>query len=923
MPFGGEVKLTGESEYRRAIQAITQDLGKMSSELKKQASDFNANDKSMRNTAQQQKALNDALKQQQEELAKAKNAYAQYSVALQTQQQRHNALSREYNNAVKELDKIGKEVGETSEEYKKQQKVVDDLGQELADSNKEMNESKSAMSSLKKEINDSQKVIDTTTKEMEELGKETKKSGDKAKDSADKGWTPLKQILADLGTSAIKSALSGMQKLGGAFISVGKQALDSYAEYEQLVGGVETLFKDSASIVEGYANDAYKTSGLSANEYMQQVTSFSASLINSLDGDTAKASEVANRAIIDMSDNANKMGTDIGMIQNAYQGFAKQNYTMLDNLKLGYGGTKEEMKRLLADAEKMPEAMGRKFDLNNYADVVDAIHVVQEHMGIAGTTAKEASTTIQGSSLAMKSAWQNMLTGMADDNANFDQLINNLVDSVMTFADNIMPRVQTIISGMGKAIPQLLEKLVPEIIKTVPPLLEESLPLLVTAIQSMIESLLDVAPQIITAVTNLIPQIVSALLSMIPQVMTAGYQIITGLIEGIGEAIPELLTMMPEIISQIVDVMSQGMPDVIGAGIGLIQSLIEGILLTIPELIAKFPEMFSQLLSTILSQLPLILTAGGEIILSLIQGITDTIPQLIAMLPEIINSTVETLTSMLPEIIDTGIEVLLALIDGLVEAIPQLVDMLPTIIDTIINVLMQNLPLIINAGMKILIAVIQGLTKALPQLIGMVPQIISSIVTTLTRNLPQILSMGAKILMQLISGILKSLPQLVSSIGQLGMTIIREIGKLPSKMLDIGKNLVKGLWNGISDMTSWVIGKIKGFGDSVLGGIKKFFGISSPSKLFEDEVGVYLAQGIGEGFSDEMKNVTKQMENSIPHSFDTNLNVSGQRTGSNGSMGYYAMVDAFKEALSEMKIELDDDQVGRFIDKTVTRLVYN
>ena len=295
-----------------------------------------------------------------------------------------------------------------------------------------------------------------------------------AKASLGKLVAGLKKVDAGL-TSALKTAGKLALKLGGLAVkglatgvaagvaglgALATAAINSYAEYEQLIGGVDTLFKDNAKTVVKYANDAYKTAGLSANEYMSTVTSFSASLLQSLGGDTKKASALADQAIIDMSDNANKMGTDMSMIQNAYQGFAKQNYTMLDNLKLGYGGTKEEMQRLLKDAEKIS---GKKFDLSSYADVVSAIHVIQTEMGITGTTAKEASSTIQGSFNAMKSAWTNFLTGMADGEQDFDQLVGNLVDSVVTFGKNLIPRIKILLPRLVEGITALVKSLIPEL----------------------------------------------------------------------------------------------------------------------------------------------------------------------------------------------------------------------------------------------------------------------------------------------------------------------------------------------------------------------------------------------------------------------------------------------------------------------------
>lgn len=260
--------------------------------------------------------------------------------------------------------------------------------------------------------------------------------------------------------TAAKKAVSALAKVGAAasagFAALGVGSVKGYADYEQLVGGVETLFKDSKNTVMKYANNAYKTAGMSANDYMETVTGFSASMIQSLGGDTKKAAELSNQALIDMSDNANKMGTDMESIKYAYQGFAKQNYTMLDNLKLGYGGTKEEMERLLADAQKLS---GQKYDISSFADITQAIHVVQTEMGITGTTAKEAASTIQGSINSMKGAWQNFITGMADPNQDMGQLTDNLVNSVVTVAKNLFPRIQAMLPRLAAGVGTLLSQL--------------------------------------------------------------------------------------------------------------------------------------------------------------------------------------------------------------------------------------------------------------------------------------------------------------------------------------------------------------------------------------------------------------------------------------------------------------------------------
>ncbi len=288
---------------------------------------------------------------------------------------------------------------------------------------------------------------------MKNLKNKTKEAGD--------GFTVFKGIVANLASQAISSAINGVKRLSSEIVNIGKQAISNYASYEQLIGGVETLFKESSKLVSDYANNAYKTAGLSANNYMETVTSFSASLLQGLGGNTKKAAEIANLAITDMSDNANKMGTDMSSIQNAYQGFAKQNYTMLDNLKLGYGGTQAEMIRLINDSGVLKKKI-KDLDKVSFDTIIQAIHKVQDSMGITGTTALEASTTIEGSINSMKSAWSNLLTGIASENVNTEDLVKNFTDSVKTVAKNLLPVVKTTIKGIGVAVKDIIKESIPE-----------------------------------------------------------------------------------------------------------------------------------------------------------------------------------------------------------------------------------------------------------------------------------------------------------------------------------------------------------------------------------------------------------------------------------------------------------------------------
>ena len=316
---------------------------------------------------------------------------------------------------------------------------------------------------------------------------------------------------SDAGVAAGKNLLSGLKNTlltAGALASVGKlfkDTLSNYANYEQLVGGVETLFKDSANVVQRYAENAYKTAGLSANDYMETVTSFSASLLQSLGGDTEKAAKQADVAITDMSDNANKMGSSMESIQNAYQGFAKSNYTMLDNLKLGYGGTKTEMERLLKDAEAIS---GIHYDISSYSDVVDAIHVIQTEMGIAGTTAKEASETISGSIGSLKGAWNNLLTGLANGDADIEKLINNVVDSAETALENIIPAARQVLSGLGT----LIKDLAPVITEFIPVLTEDVIPAVLEGAGEIIGALIANLPSLLISLQNALPSMLIGIL---------------------------------------------------------------------------------------------------------------------------------------------------------------------------------------------------------------------------------------------------------------------------------------------------------------------------------------------------------------------------------------------------------------------------
>lgn len=353
-------------------------------------------------------------------------------------------------------------------------------------------------------LDETVKGLKDTDEKAGKAHEELKKVGNTGFDKTISGLKSVTKVLGKVAVTAGKVLAKGIAAGAAGVGALVSKSVMNYADYEQLVGGVDTLFKDSSGAVQKNAQDAFKTAGLSANDYMETVTSFSASLIQSLGGDTTKAADYAHTAIVDMSDNANKMGTDIGSIQDAYQGFAKQNYTMLDNLKLGYGGTQEEMKRLLKDAEKIS---GQKFDLSSYADIVQAIHVIQENMDIAGTTSKEASETISGSWSSMKAAWSNTLTSLVLGGDDFDRCVDNLVDSAKTFGKNIMPAIEKALEGVG----DLITELAPIIEKELPGLIDTLLPPLIKAATSLLKGVIIALPDIISTIIDEIPDVLSQL----------------------------------------------------------------------------------------------------------------------------------------------------------------------------------------------------------------------------------------------------------------------------------------------------------------------------------------------------------------------------------------------------------------------------
>ena len=592
------------------------------------------------------------------------------------------------------------------------------------------------------------------------------------KGGADIAWNAISSM-SGKAVGALKGVatvgLAGVGTAVAALAGVGKSSLDAYATYEQAVGGVDTLFKDASGTVQKYAAEAYRTAGVSANEYMTQVTSFSASLISSLGGDTAKAAELGNTAMVDMSDNANKMGTDIETIQQTYQSLARGNYAMLDNLKLGYGGTKSEMERLIQDANKVKQANGEMGDLSidKFSDVVQAIHIMQQEMGISGisaeeaaelvasgamtqeeafarmgTTAKEAATTIEGSVGMMKAAWQNWLAELGKDNADINGLTTQLVDSVSTVIKNVGPRIAQIITGITAALPQLFSSL--------------------------------------------------------------------------GSTLPALVMQI--------------LPPVLGAlgqlGTMLLTSATTWISTSLPQLLAQFQ-------SWVTSSLPSFLQAGLTMVTNLLQGIVQALPQIASTAVTVLTTLLDGLSAQLPQLIPIGINAVLNLVQGI----------------------LNNLPQIIDSGLKLILGLAQGLINALPDLVGKVPILIGQLVGGIINRLPQILQAGVQLLGALANGFIASVPRLIGAIpGMIGQIMH---GFTSVNWGSVGLNIITGIATGIAGAAGRLVTAAVNAANNALNWVKRKLGIHSPSRVFRDQVGEMIGEGMAVGIDESASKVKK------------------------------------------------------------------
>ncbi|MHB9761132.1 phage tail protein [Streptococcus suis] len=678
---------------------------------------------------------------------------------------------------------------------------------------------------------------------------------------------------SSLGASLV-SALSGALAAAG----IGKiisSALGAGADLQQSFGGLDTIYDGAQESAKRFAQEAYKA-GVSANTYAEQAVSMGASLKQSLGGDSTKAINMANKAIMDMTDNAAKMGTDIGVIQQTYQSLSRGNYAMLDNLKLGFGGTKSEMERLLKTAEGLPSAMGRKFDISNYADVVEAIHLVQESMGIAGVAAAEAQNTYSGSLAAMKVSWENTLAGLS-------------------LGENIAPQLQALASTTSNFLFGNFIPMVGNVFKGLP-----------SAIGTFIAEAM-------------------------PLILEQGKALLSGLVIGVETGLPEFEMLVTGLTANVRQWFIEEFPTLMQTGVELLSNIGQGIISAIPDLLITFSYIFLDLVVTFANFLPTMLQAGSDLLLNLIDGIILNIPNLLLSAQEIFRSFTEVIQGSLPQMLEKGSEILVNLVQGIVERLPEIGSAAIELVGMFIDFLTQNLPDILRMGVEFVVNIVNGLVQELPQLTSTALELAGEFLSMLLSKLPDILSAGVEILTTLISGILS----ILGNIGQAALDIGAELlgGVEDIDLFDAGAAILSGFVDGLRSM--W--GEVTSFVGGIAGWIAENKGPISYDRVLLKPAGLAIMDGLNTnlkvGFKDVMGTVSgmagaiaKPFENqSLAYDMTSSASVDVRRNllsssgdlagndGGNSLAARLANIERFLSALvdKELAVYLDGEKMAQ------------
>lgn len=813
--FSSSVKLTGESEYKKALNDITNQLKMMSSEMKLTASTFQKGDNAMETMKNKSKMLNEQIEIQATKIHSIRDALRM-----------------------------------SIEAYGESDKRTVQWKAKLMDANVELN-------NLLNSLDENEKNMKEYAKATEEASQGSSRLGDIIKG----------QLISEAIIYGVKELGKAMVSVGKSLISIGKQAVDNFGQYEQLEGGVKAMFggmengAEQINTVLNRGKDAWADMNMSEIDYFNTFISTYPLIKNSID-DQNKAIETTNRMLQLESDLANTFGYDMSTASLAINWALKGSFQYVDNLNIGIKGTKKGF----LEAAQSVGYLVKSVDELTSDEILDVLEKYAQKYGVMGRTASESAGTIQGSMKAVKATWSNLITGVADDTADFSKLIDNFVQSVIAVSGNILPRVQNAVSGIGQLISGfgkvLLEKL--------PDIIEQGK----TFIMGIGNGITQAIPSIVPIIQQLVISIGEFIKEQAPLLLQNGMDLITEMGSGLVEGIPEFIDNALNLLQEFADFLTENAPLLIETGITFIRNMIQGIIQSIPELIARVPELISQFANVINDNAPTVLMAGVGLIWDIIKGLISAIPDLIANIPQIIQAIIDVWQAV--NWLDLGSKVITGIGNGFTAMKDFAKNAMGNVKDGIINFIKDLPSNLYNIGKN----AISNLGGAIQSMLGWIKTKALDIANGVINQIKSVLSWD--------------------------------------NIKNVGINLIKGLWNGISDMTGWILDKIKGFGDSVLGGIKKFFGIHSPSTVFRDQIGKNLALGLGEGFIGTMRSVSDDMIKAVPTEYEIDP-VKQPTTELTGGK----LVGALTDALKGVKVVMNDREMGSFVINTVGKVVYS
>lgn len=577
------------------------------------------------------------------------------------------------------------------------------------------------------------KLLGKIAVENTDANKAIDETVDKASNSQSKlvdGLGKFGKVMAAVGGIAASALVTG----GAAVVSLTKNAVEAYGDYEQLVGGSQLLFGDAYDFIADKAANAYKTVQMSQSDYLQQVNGFAVGLKTALGGNEKAAAQLADRILTAEADVVAATGNSQEAVQNAFNGIMKSNYTMLDNLQLGIKPTKEGMQEVIDKVNEWNTANGNatSYQIDNLADCQSALVDYIEMQGLAGYAANEALDTIQGSMSSAKAAWQNLVVGMADDTQNFDSLMDNFVDSVMAVGKNIIPRVETTLSGVGKLITGFAEKLAPQVIGMLPSLVEGLLPKILDAATAMADAILGILPGIVSALVAVVPQLVNAIATLIPQLINVGMDIVIALLDGITQVLPQIVVSIVELIPQIIDALLGCVPDLLNAAIQLLLAIVDAIPDIASALSAALPQIINTIVTTLVAAIPQLITGAIQLLMAICEAIPQVLPPLIEALPQIIDGIVTGLLAAQEVLLDGALQLLMAIVDAIPLMLDKLMPQLSEIVSTIVSSLIAKLPTLIQGSLELFLGLVTGFSQMIPSLVAALPKVISALISGLT-----------------------------------------------------------------------------------------------------------------------------------------------------------------------------------------------